>query len=71
MMPWEQPESTGEWDPPPTLPFRTAKIESRQAVRSATRLAGPQLRMPMDVRPRSSAADSPPPLPLALDRAVR
>jgi len=70
-MPWEQSLPTGEWDPPPTLPFGTAEIDSRPAVRSATRPAGPQLRLPNELSRRSSAIDSPPSLPLALDRTLR
>lgn len=63
-MPWEQP--TSEWDPPPSLPFGTADVDARGPKRSATRPVGPQLRMPNEPQRRSSAADGPPQLPLAL-----
>jgi hypothetical protein len=71
-MPWDQPP-TGEWDPPPALPFGTAEIDARPANRIAARPTGPRLRLPDDLTRRSSttSADSPPSLPLALGRTLR
>lgn len=68
-MPWDQ--SSGEWDPPPALPFGTAEASVAPSRRSAARPAGPQLRMPNDLPRRSSAIDSPPALPLALGGSLR
>ena len=68
-MPWDQP--TGEWDPPPALPFGTADSDTQPAVRTATRPSGPQLRMPNELSRSSSAVDAPPALPLALGRTLK
>jgi hypothetical protein len=70
-MPFEQPQPTGEWDPPPTLPFGTAEMDSLPGIRTASKPVGPQLSLPNGPPYRSSGTDSPPSLPLAISRAQR